>query len=152
MGVKIPDKTAQHNPDEMEEQIREWTDTFLRKQLQNIDYDETGRGVDLMPRENDWDDNPLYVRYKDESWFDNPDDRVGRIRSFFIWFPVRDFMEHDQLDVLEEKYTYLIGDEIYEKYNSEIDFRGILLAGSEDSVHNHIKNAYFQDIDVDAHM
>jgi hypothetical protein len=151
MELIIPDKNGQHNPYEMEDNIRDWVSTFLERGLQNIDYDETGEGVDLFPRADDWESNTLYLRYKKEAWFDDPDDVIGRRREFDVWFPVRDFMEHHELDALKEKSTYLIGDEVYEQYGEELNVRGILLAGSEMSVRDHIENT-IPDVEFDNYV
>lgn len=152
LEVKIPDKQDQHDPQEIQSNIREWTYNFLDEGKFNIDLDVTGEGVCLIPRDDNWDDTPIFVRYMWESWFDNPEDKVGRIRKYLLWFPVLDFTEHHLLDTFKEKYTYIVGDQIYNKYREEVDINGVLIAGSEDSVRDHMKQSYQSDIDVDKHM
>ena len=142
LEVHIPDKQAAHYPEDMQGFLRKKTHEYLEKSMTNIDFDETGEGMDVIPLYDDWDENPLLVRYKHESWFDDPESKVGRIRAFDIWFPVRDFMEHHELDVLKEKYTYIIGDEVYNKYGQEADIRGILIASTKESVRSVVTEMY----------
>lgn len=134
MAVKVPDQEVELDPDQIESDIREWTDTFLREGLSNVDLDATGEGVDILPAEDNWDDNPLYVRYQSEYFFEYDEASIHKDRKFIVWFPARDLFEHHMLTTMMEKYHYLIGDEVMEKYDRVIEVGGVLIRADEEQV------------------
>lgn len=138
----IPDKHDRHDPDEMQSQLREWVTFFLSNGGQNVDYEITNEGVDLAPRGKNWEETDIVVRYNDEFWFDMPDSRIGRRRKFSVWFPVKGMLNTSQISTIKEKMTYLIGDEVFDEYDEQLDISGAMIMGSEQSVRNHIKHSF----------
>mgnify|MGYP006934453740 FL=1 len=132
--VRVPDQNVELDPEQIESDIRKWTDEFLREGLSNVDLEATGEGVDILSAEKNWNDNPLYVRYKSEYFSEDDGASIHKNRRFMVWFPARDTFEHHMLDTLKEKYHYLIGDEVMEKYDRIIDVGGVLIRADEDTV------------------
>lgn len=142
MELIIPDKGDKHDPEDVQSMVREWMLEFLKKGGANADYQETGEGVDLIPRGDGWDNTPVYVRHRDETWFDKPESEIGRKRTIAVWFPVQDYKEHHQFDALKKNVGFIIGDEVYDEYGEELEVRGILIAGSEASVRENTTQMY----------
>lgn len=152
LELNVEDKEDRISPDILGEFLREEMEEFLSEGKQNRDFKKTGKGVDLFPVGEGWEDNPLFFRYQPETWFDMPESRIGRIRTYTVWFPVKDFMEHHELDAFKEMLQYIIGDKVWKEFSTELDVGGVIITGSEESVRDHYENTKSVDIDWDSNV